>query len=377
VERADRRPGQEKGYRPERGGRDERGSGDERTRRPSSGDPRYGERPRFGGDRRSGADRAGAIETRREARGGVDAQAGTVAAGTTRPAPRRPRGPQIPEDVTGRELDPEVRQELLSLTRDTGRQVARHLVMTGELIDEDPEAAWAHADAARKLAGRIGVVREAAGLAAYRSGRYDVALAELRTARRLTGSSAHLPVMADCERGLGRPERALALLSAPEARTLDRSGQVELLIVAAGARADLGQLDAAVVTLQVPQLNERVHEPWLARLRSAYADALAAVGREEESLRWLRLAAEVDEEGVSGAADRLAELEGVTFLEEPDDEDDLGAEDLAEDELGDEGDDCVEEGSADAKPSPVGEAAPAASQDAAAGPEDVDAAEGS
>lgn len=222
--------------------------------------------------------------------------------------------------MTGHELDSEVRRELISLARDTGRQVARHLVMAGELIDEDPEAAWEHADAARKLAGRIGVVREAAGLAAYRSGRYDVALAELRTARRLTGSSAHLPVMADCERGLGRPERALALLSAPEARTLDRSGQVELLIVGAGARADLGQLDAAVVTLQVPQLNERVREPWLARLRSAYADALDAVGREEESLRWLRLAAEVDEDGVSGAAERLAELEGVTFLEEPDDE---------------------------------------------------------
>lgn len=233
--------------------------------------------------------------------------------------------------MTGQELDPQVRVELSGLARGTGRQVARHLVMAGELIDENPETAWEHADAARRLAGRIGVVREAAGLVAYRSGRYDVALAELRAARRLTGSVVHFPVMADCERGLGRPERALALVSSPEARSLDRSGQVELLIVAAGARADLGQLDAAVVTLQVPQLNGQVHEPWLARLRSAYADALAAAGRHDESRHWLRLAAEVDDEGVSGAAERLAELDGVIFLE---DEDIGEGEDVGEGEDG-------------------------------------------
>ncbi|HET9655523.1 MAG TPA: hypothetical protein VFP72_09225 [Kineosporiaceae bacterium] len=203
----------------------------------------------------------------------------------------------------------------MSLGRDASRTVARHLVMTGELLDDDPEAAWAHADVARSMAGRIAVVREAAGLAAYRSGRYAVALSELRTARRLTGSSVHLPVLADCERGLGRPERALALATSPEARELDRAGQVEMLIVAAGARTDLGQPEAAVVTLQVPQLNERVHEAWLARLRVAYADALAAVGRDEESLRWLHLAAEVDDEDASGAHERLAELDGITFVD--------------------------------------------------------------
>jgi hypothetical protein len=217
-----------------------------------------------------------------------------------------------------------VRAELNSLGRDAARQVARHLVMAGELLDEDPEAAWAHAEAARRLAGRIGVVREATGLAAYRSGRYDVALSELRTASRLTGWPGFLPVMADCERGLGRPERALTMLSAPEAGALDRAGWVELLIVAAGARTDLGQLDAAVVTLQVPQLNARVREPWLARLRSAYADALAAVGRVEESRHWLALAAGVDDEGTTGAGERLAEQAGVTFVEWAEDEPEEG-----------------------------------------------------
>ena len=238
-------------------------------------------------------------------------------------APRREPGPALPDDVTGQELDRQVRAELTSLARETARTVSRHLVMVGELLDEAPDAAWEHADAARRLAGRIGIVREAAGLAAYRSGRYADALSELRAARRLTGSLVHLPVMADTERGLGRPERALALASSPEARQLDRAGQVEMLIVAAGARADLGEPDAAVVTLQIPQLHERVHETWLARLRSAYADALAAVGRLDDSRHWLQLAAEVDDEGATGAAERLAGLDGINFVDLMEDADDV------------------------------------------------------
>ena len=79
-------------------------------------------------------------------------------------------------------------------------------------------------------------------------------------------------IVADCERGMGRPERALELTVSDEARRLDFDGQVEMLIVAAGARTDLGQLDAAVVTLQVPELTSKTKATWLARLRSAYAD---------------------------------------------------------------------------------------------------------
>ncbi|HEY6793278.1 MAG TPA: hypothetical protein VI248_01195 [Kineosporiaceae bacterium] len=205
--------------------------------------------------------------------------------------------------------------------------MSRHLVMAGRLLDEDPEAAYRHAVAARQRASRVASVREAVGLAAYRTGRYGDALAELRTVRRLTGSPEHLPVMADCERGLGRPERALTLLRSDDARRLDRPARAELLIVAAGARADLGELEAAVVTLQVPELRSTTRERWVARLRSAYADALAAVGRWAESREWLERAAEADVDGETGAADRLAELDGEIFV-------DLAEDDLAEDDLG-------------------------------------------
>ncbi|MGQ7298343.1 hypothetical protein ACUN9U_18260, partial [Quadrisphaera sp. KR29] len=203
-----------------------------------------------------------------------------------------------------------MRRDLLTLSKDTAAVVSRHLVAAGQLLDSDPEAAYAHAAAAARRAGRIGSVREAAGLAAYAAGRYEDALRELRTARRLTGSDAYLPVLADCERGLGRPERALDLAAAPEVAQLDLAGRIEMRIVAAGARQDLGQAEAAVVSLQGPELQARGREPWRARLLSAYADALESAGRHEEARTWLERAAAADTTGETGAADRLAGADG-------------------------------------------------------------------
>ena len=236
----------------------------------------------------------------------------------------------MPEDVTGHELDRSIRAELSSLAAPAAKEVARHLVMAGRLLDEDPETAYLHASAARERAARLAGVREAVGLSAYRTGRFAEALAELRTVRRLTGSTEHLPVMADCERGLGRPERALAMAAEPEANQLDAAGRAEMLIVAAGARADLGELDAAVVMLQVPQLRSTAKEPWIARLRSAYADALEAVGRTEEARAWLERAAEADIDGSTAAADRLDELDGTLFVDLEDDGDDEDGDDSGE-----------------------------------------------
>ncbi|MFJ8691084.1 tetratricopeptide repeat protein [Micromonospora wenchangensis] len=198
--------------------------------------------------------------------------------------------------------------------------VARHLVATGQLIDEDPAEALAHAMAARRLAARISAVREAVGLAAYHAGEWQTAIAELRTYHRMTGLQSHLAVLADCERALGRPERAIDLFRGADNDKLDQAVAVELLIVAAGARGDLGQKDAAVAMLQVPELTTDVAEPWTARLRYAYADALLAVDRREEAREWFSRAADVDTDGETDAPERLLELDGVVI--EGDDEDD-------------------------------------------------------
>lgn len=225
----------------------------------------------------------------------------------------------------------DTRKQLMSLSKDTADLVARHLVVAGRLMDEEPGQALAHARAARALAGRVGAVREANGLVAYLAGEWTEALSELRTARRLTGEPDHLAVMADCERALGRPDRALLMSQDPQAKGLAPAARVELLIVASGARRDLGQPEAAVLLLQVAALEGPVR-PWTARLRYAYADALLDAGRDDEARHWFARAAEVDEQGETDAEDRVLELDGVIFDDLQPDEDEadgLGGPELA------------------------------------------------
>ncbi|MFI9003102.1 tetratricopeptide repeat protein [Streptomyces sp. NPDC053541] len=245
----------------------------------------------------------------------------------------------IPPEVTGEEIDPDVRQELMSLPKGLADDVARNLVMVAQLIDEDPEKAYGYSRVALRLASRVAAVREAAGFAAYATQKYAEALAEFRAARRMTGGVELWPVMADCERGLGRPERALAMAGEPEVQKLDKAGQVEMRLVAAGARRDMGQLDAAIVTLQSPELASNANHPWTARLRYAYADALLAAGRESEAREWFAKALEADKDGSMDASDRLAELDGVEFVDAFDEEDDEDGEESGASDSLDEGTD--------------------------------------
>jgi hypothetical protein len=242
------------------------------------------------------------------------------------------QGPEIPEDVVFSDLDRSVRGRLRTLSKDNADGVGRHLVMVGRLLDQDPELAYEHAQAAVRRAGRVDVVREAAGLAAYRTGRYAEALRELRTVRRLNGSSEHLPIMADCERGLGRPERALALAQEPEAATLDADGQTELAMVVSGARLDLGQAEAAVAALSTPAV--RASGGVLAvRVAQARATALEAAGRADDAAA--ELAGYSVEELASAAGDVEEEDEVVVFdlEEESDEESDIADDEVAEDEV--------------------------------------------
>ncbi|MET3420815.1 hypothetical protein BJ973_000027 [Actinoplanes tereljensis] len=195
----------------------------------------------------------------------------------------------------------------------------------GQIIDEDSELALQHAIAARRLASRIAVVREAVGLAAYAAGDWTMAIAELRTYHRMTGRQTHLAEIADSERALGRPERAIDLYRGADPKNLDKAGAIELLIVAAGARGDLGQHDAAVAMLQVRELTADEDADWAARLRYAYADALLAAGRRDEAREWFSRTAAVDEDQLTDATERLLELDGIT-IEGDDDEDEDDAE---------------------------------------------------
>lgn len=293
-----------------------------------------------------------------------------------RPAPAHD-DPLLPDDVTGEELDADARVELRTLPKDLAAKVARHLVMAGRLAEDEPEQSYKHAKAARRLASRVGIVREAAGIAAYHAGEWAEALAELRAARRLgAGDDSYLPVMVDCERGLGRPERALDLIKSPEAGKLDQMGRIELRIVESGVRRDMGQYDAAVVTLQIPELRDRRLRPWSMRLFYAYADALVEAGRAEEAADWFARAAAADRDGDTDAAERYAEIEGLHILDTEDADD---AEDAGETEDSDETEHAEDAAQAEDEGDSGAASEPAAATDIAfqpAEPEVVEAREG-
>lgn len=225
-------------------------------------------------------------------------------------------------------LDRSLRAELRTLSKENAEGVGGHLVMVGRFLDaEDFEQALAHAEAASRRAGRVPVVREALGLVHYRRGEWAKALTEFRTARRMSGTHHLLPLMVDCERGLGRPERALELAASPEARALGAAEQVELAIVMAGARSDLGQHAAAVLQLKDLATRGTGRESWAARVRYAYAAALEADGRQDEAAVWFERAAEVDATGETDAAEILGLADDPVLVDLVGDGDDEDGED--------------------------------------------------
>lgn len=217
--------------------------------------------------------------------------------------------------MTGKELDRSVYQQLRTLSKENADGVAKHLVMVAVFLEaDDVEAAMAHAETAVRRAGRVPAAREALGMVAYRTGDFGRALTEFRTVRRLSGSSHLLPLMVDCERGLGRHTRALELASSPEARGLTEAERTELAIVVSGVRRDLGQLDAALLALQLPALT-RGPKAGVHRLQYAYADVLVALGRVDEAREWFQRAVEGDDELETDAVERLDELDGVELTD--------------------------------------------------------------
>ena len=205
-------------------------------------------------------------------------------------------------------LDRAARAELRSLSKPNAEEVAAHLIAAGLALDSDPQRALAHARAARARASRVAAVREAVGVAAYHAQEWSEAITELRTARRISGDPRNLPLLADCERALGRPAQALRVLNDPDAARLDPETRAELFIVVAGARRDLGQIDAALAVLARGGLARDRPRPGSARLWYAYADALQAAGRSEDAASWFAASAALDVEGETDAAERAAAL---------------------------------------------------------------------
>ena len=202
----------------------------------------------------------------------------------------RRNSPEIDTDVTGQELENWTLRALRQLEAQNAEGVAKHLVMVGRYIDIDPEFALEHAVAASKRAGRIGLVREVVGVAAYAADDYELCLRELRTHRRISGSNDHLALMVDCERALGRMEKALTLAEEAKDEEVPAAVRAEVAIVVSGIHHDAGELKKAISALEIPELDPKRGFDYSPRLFEAYADLLEEDGRVAEARRWARLA---------------------------------------------------------------------------------------
>lgn len=231
----------------------------------------------------------------------------------------RPRfnAPPIPEGITGKELPGHVKSELRGLSAENSERTAKHIVAAGFLLDVDLDQAYEHAKAAARSAGRIGAAREALGLVAYHKGLYDEASRELRTHMRITGSKDNLAVIADAERGRGRPQKAIDMFADANRSDLSADTWLELAIVAAGAHSDLGNLDAARKTIE--KVGFTGHKPASAiRLLQAYADLLRVSGDSETADKYDKLAQVTAER--TGLTDASEEVDIIVIEEELEDE---------------------------------------------------------
>ena len=254
------------------------GDGERRTRSYGDGE-RRGQGGRGSGSRGQGLSRGG-----RAGRGfgGRDTRSGERR--DSRP-PQRHRVPEpaVPEEVQAADLEASARRELRGLGRANAENVSRHLVMVQRLLDSDPELAFQHARYAASHAGRVAVVREAAGVAAYLSGHYQEALRDIRAARRLSGLDLHRAIEADCERALGHLGRALKAAEEADPRQLDDVEEAEIAMVVSGVRHEMGQTELGLIVIEEAIMMFRGDRETLRRLHSVRADRLEELGRIEEA----------------------------------------------------------------------------------------------
>jgi hypothetical protein len=318
------------GDRPAREGGADRPPRPARDGAPSDRPARSGDRPfRAGGkpgaDRggRPGSDRGGKPAGRGGYQGKTPEERAELDPFGIKSVRNRHDDPVLPDDIQAKDLDRVARAQLKTLSKENADEVARHLAMVARLITDKPQLAYEHAVSAARRAGRIAVVRETLAIAAYTIGDFAVALRELRTYRRISGRDDQLPMMVDSERGLGRPDRALELGRSVPRASLPVEVQVELAIAMSGARLDLEQKDAALVELEIPQLDATKAFSYSPALFDAYAAVLEELGRDEDAEKWWalsdRAADALEGSGLAEDNETIEVVEEEFVLEDEDD----------------------------------------------------------
>lgn len=225
----------------------------------------------------------------------------------------KPKSPMIPPEITAEDLDISARVQLKTLSEENAEWVARHLAMTSLLIDSDPELAHKHAQAALNRAGRLAIVHETVGITAYTIGDYALALRELLTHRRLTGSNEQIPLIVDCERGMERPQRAMDAARDVDRKELSKGVRINLAIALSGARLDMGQPELALEELEIAELSPKGIIPQSINLFRAYADCLDELGK--DSSKWTELANRAERSFAEQSAEEFELVEEIQIPE--------------------------------------------------------------
>ncbi|MBQ1357032.1 MAG: hypothetical protein IIY64_00690 [Aeriscardovia sp.] len=194
----------------------------------------------------------------------------------------RPEEPPLPRGLSWDMLSPSDKDALRSLSREHAENVGLHILAAYGLEGEDLPLALAHAKWAASNASRIDIARECLALMAYRSQDYKTALKEFLTVRRLNGESDWIPFIADCYRGLGEPRRAIELIK-QESPKAGPEAKLEMMMVMAGAFADLGDFQKALKIVRVMEEIKGLPAAYRLRALEAEQNFLSASGREREA----------------------------------------------------------------------------------------------
>ena len=197
---------------------------------------------------------------------------------------RRPGEPKMPKGLEWSMLSKDDRLRLRGLSKEHAENIGLHILAAYALEETDPQGALAHAKWAARQASRIDLARETLALVAYRQGDYKLALKEFRTAHRMNGYSDYLPFIADCERGLGNPRKAIEEATSEEGSQLQGESKAEMFLVYAGALGDLGLWDKAIETVQALAKARGLSGDYRMRAVQAEQNFLEQAGRSQEAL---------------------------------------------------------------------------------------------
>ncbi|MFT9009449.1 MAG: hypothetical protein ABF489_06960 [Bifidobacterium sp.] len=180
-------------------------------------------------------------------------------------------------------LSKDEKEHLRGLSKEHAENTGLHMLAAYALEEDNPKAALDHAKWVARQASRVDIARETLASIAYRQGEYKLAMREFRTAFRMNGYLDYLPFIADCERGLGNPRKALDVASSDEGKQLRGEAKAEMFLVYAGALADLGLMDKAVETVATLAKAKGLSGEYRMRAVQAQQNFLEQAGKADEA----------------------------------------------------------------------------------------------